>query len=428
MQLLTSTTLLAFISCATMATAQTPNSAPVVISKNPDSLLEPATLVETRSHTADHPQAEEKNKAISLQIVYTADVWSNAKGGIKTGTRYLDNLDVMLNADLDAAIGLPNTSLFVYGLYNNGNSFTGDLAGDAQGISNIETGTRAAKLYEAWAQYDFSDKASVRVGLYDLNSEFDTLESAGLFMGSAHGIGTDIAQSGENGPSIFPSTSLAARIDYKPSDKITLRAAVLDGVPGDPANPKRTAIKLGGGDGALIVAEAVYDNGMSKVIGGYWRFTAAFENRLASSLPTSQVFQRGNDGFYLRGEHWFFKDEADRGLRGFARLGFADGKFNDFSRFYGAGLVYTGPFKIRPEDQLGLAVAVVDASNDFRTLALAGGGITDREVALELTYRAQLAKYLTVQPNIQYVINPGLDPNLSDVLAFGLRAELGWTF
>jgi porin len=404
--------------------AEVSPSTPLVISRHQDTVLQQTTLVETQTHTAQHAQAESKADPVSLQIVYAGDVWSNTKGGIKTGTRYLDNLDVMLNVDLEAAIGLPRTTIFLYGLYNNGNRLTGDLTGDAQGLSNIETGVRAAKLYEAWAQYDFGTKASVRVGLYDLNSEFDALESAGLFMGSAHGIGTDIAQSGENGPSIFPSTSLGVRLAYQPSGSVTLRTAVLDGVPGDPANPKRTAIKLGGNDGALIVAEAVYDNGISKVIGGYWRYTAQFENRLASSFATKTVLQRGNDGFYLRGEHWFFKHEDDRGLRGFVRLGFADGTYNDFSRFYGAGLVHTGVFKARPEDQLGVAVAVVDASQDYRTLS----NSDRREVALELTYRAAITRFLTVQPNVQYVINPGLEPGLADVLAFGLRAELGWTF
>jgi porin len=137
------------------AFAQSADSKPVVISKDPASIVVPVVDIETNSHTKQSPQVEDKADAISLQVVYTADIWSNAKGGIKTGTRYLDNLDVMLNVDLEAAVGIPNTTVFVYGLYNNGKSFTGDLTGDAQGISNIETGTRAAKLYEAWIQHDF---------------------------------------------------------------------------------------------------------------------------------------------------------------------------------------------------------------------------------------------------------------------------------
>lgn len=51
----------------------------------------------------------------------------------------------------------------------------------------------------------------MRIGLYDLNSEFDALDDAGLFINSAFGVGTDIGLTGVNGPSIFPVTSLAVR-------------------------------------------------------------------------------------------------------------------------------------------------------------------------------------------------------------------------
>jgi carbohydrate-selective porin OprB len=41
-------------------------------------------------------------------------------------------------------------------------NFTGIFAGDAQGISNIETGTRGFQHYEAWVQQDFGGRGSVR--------------------------------------------------------------------------------------------------------------------------------------------------------------------------------------------------------------------------------------------------------------------------
>lgn len=41
-----------------------------------------------------------------------------------------------------------------------------------------------------------------------------------------------------------------------------------------------------------------------------------------------------------------------------------------------------------------------------------------------LTYKFPVAEWLTLQPNFQYVVNPGLDPNLKDALAAGLRFEL----
>lgn len=181
----------------------------------------------------------ERSESLIMDLVYTAEAVSTVAGGKERGIRYLDNLGLVVSADLDALIGWRGARMRLQGLYNNGASIS-DLIGDSQGASNIETGVRAARLFEAWIEQRVGDAASLRVGLYDLNSEFDNISIAENFVGSAYGIGTDIAQTGLNGPSIFPTTSLGARLDYRPAMGWVLRAALLDGVPGDPHRPSRT--------------------------------------------------------------------------------------------------------------------------------------------------------------------------------------------
>ena len=70
------------------------------------------------------------------------------------------------------------------------------------------------------------------VGLYDLNTEFDALESAGLFLNSSQGIGPEFAQSGLNGPSIFPTTTLGLRAKWAPGSRFYLESVVLNGLAG----------------------------------------------------------------------------------------------------------------------------------------------------------------------------------------------------
>jgi porin len=138
--------------------------------------------------------------AWSLFTAYTAELWQARDDDGGTHSAYLDNLDIVFDADAEILWGLDDTRIHLYGLYNNGNSLSGSAVRDLQVVSNIEAGTQAFRLYEAWVETDIGDDASLLFGLYDLNSEFDALDSAGLFINSAHGIGTDIAQSGENGP------------------------------------------------------------------------------------------------------------------------------------------------------------------------------------------------------------------------------------
>ncbi|PTQ13582.1 carbohydrate porin [Sphingomonas oleivorans] len=367
-------------------------------------------------------EPQETERPVALQLGYAADIWSVAHGGLDRRTRYLDNLDLTISADLERLGGPSGTRLFAYMLYNNGVRFSDGGVGDAQVVSNIETGVRALRLYEAWVEHE-TGSISARFGLYDLNSEFDALEASTFFLGSEHGIGTDIAQTGHNGPSIFPSTSLALRLQARLEDGFVVRGAVLDGVPGDPDHPRRTAIRLGQNDGALLVGEIDRTFGDLRLLAGYWAYTARFEDQSAPQVAGAPVLRRGNRGFYLRGEARLAQRASVGRLDGFVRFGKAASRFNRFDGFVSFGLVLSGPFPRHPEDQLGAALAVARTSSNYRALAASQDVMPRRhETALELSYRHLFSKHFSVQPDIQYILNPGLRSG-SNALAVGLRLE-----
>lgn len=367
------------------------------------------------SHTHAPAEIDETHGPILLQLTYTGEVMGNASGGQRRGTRYLDNLDIVFEADMERLVGWNGAQVHVYGLYNNGKSIS-DLVGDTQAVSNIEAGTRALRLYEAWIDQKVGDRLSVKVGLYDLNSEFDALDAAGLFVSSPHGIGTDFAQSGQNGPSIFPSTSLAARMQWAPAEGWVVRAAVLDGVPGDPDHPRRTAIKLGNGDGALLVGELEAPLGGGKLLLGRWQYTARFDRN--DGIGTG----KGNAGTYVRGEFPLI-DRAAQKIDAFFRLGKASGRFNMFDGFASGGLKFSGWVPGRDEDEFGIALAAAFTSDSYRAATGAGSS----EVAIEATYRAPITPWLSLQPSVHYIRNPSADPGVADALVLGLRAEASFS-
>ena len=45
---------------------------------------------------------------------------------------------------------------------------------------------------------------------------------------------------------------------------------------------------------------------------------------------------------------------------------------------------------------------------------------------MELTYLAQLRSWLAVQPDLQYVVNPGTDPTHKNALVTMLRFEIAF--
>ena len=347
---------------------------------------------------------------------YTADILRVASGGLSTGTQYLDNLDVALEIDVAEALSVGAGKVLVHGLYNNRSTFSADLIGDLQVVSNIDAG-EAWRLFEFW--YELADANwSVRTGLYDLNSEFDVNETGSIFLNSSHGIGAEFAQTGENGPGIFPVSSLALR-GAMTIGTLTVRAAILDGLPGNSADPTSNRIELVGTEGALAVSEIDLSYaGSARLWFGYWRYSAEFD-RVGGNGSGG-----GNDGWYIGTEAGF--QLGSRSATGFIRYGRADERFNVLSSYVGVGAVITGPLAMRPADRLGIAVASARAGDPYRGHTVSAGELVDRhETTWELTYRFRVSELVAIQPDIQYVRNPALSPGLDDAWVVGCRIQLG---
>jgi porin len=372
--------------------------------------------------------ADPECPAWSAEAVYTGEFWRNADGGIRDGSAYLDNLDLTATINGEKLFGLPGLTLFAYGLYNNGHEFSSRYVGDAQGVSNIET-VRALRLYELWAELNFgaNEAWSLRAGQYDLNTEFDAIETGGLFIQPSHGIGPDFSQTGANGPSIFSITGLAVRGRWQPLPQFAAQVAVLDAVPGDPDEPDRTALDLG--DGSLLVGELhYYGDRLAKAMLGAWRYSPNYDDLVAVDAADRPV-RRSNQGWYAAVDGSLLREAGDdsQGLRGWLRYGVAAEGVNVLDSYRGAGLVYTGLLPGRPADQVGLALGQVRASRAYRQAVAQVGGATDsHELNIEFTYRFAVTDWLTLQPDVQYIVNPGLDPTLDDALVVGLRFELGY--
>src|SRR5207247_475519 len=134
---------------------------------------------------------------------------------------------------------------------------------------------------------------------------------------------------------------------------------------------------------------------------GAWYYTARFSD-LVDTLPSgASVQHRGSGGVYVIG------DLTVRLLTAFAQLGLGDGRVNQIGGYFGGGFTFTAPFSSRAKDALGLAVAAARNGSHYERAQTAAGGPAAGETNVELTYLAQLSSWLTVQPDVQYVIHPG---------------------
>ncbi|MBS3943990.1 MAG: carbohydrate porin [Melioribacter sp.] len=366
----------------------------------------------------------------NFEFVYKADLFSNLYGGFQRGTKYLDNIDLIFSADLGTSLNWNNTNLTVHFLGNGGGSPC-ELVGASQGISNIET-TPTWKLYQLLLEKKFFDeKFSVAIGLYDLNSEFDMRATSGIFINPSHGIGYDFAKSGLNGPSIFPTTSLAVRWKYQTGNGNYFQSAILDGVPGNPDNPFGTHINLNKNEGFLVateygIVELDEEVQKSKIAIGSWIYTSQSEANDIYSVG-SQTRLENNYGFYVTAERILYSkfDTPQLGLTGFIRLGVANPNVNPVDFYLGAGFKFSGLLDKESNDALGLAMAFSHNSKKYRNVAeIKGEFIKEYEINFEATYKFQLTPWLMLQPDLQYIINPSYCTNSNSAFVIGSRIEI----
>lgn len=336
------------------------------------------------------------------------DFW-NDSGGLRSGTVWLNKLQLAGTLRGDSE-GLPGTTLHIQVFRTDGRSLSAHV-GDVQTVSNIEA-VPAMRLFESWIAKKFGGEdrwVDVRVGLMDLNSDFDSLTTPSLFINSSHGIGPDLSRSGINGPSIFPVSALGARVDWQPSKRWTFKGAVFDGVAGDPDRPKKfVAIRLSRRDGVLTIGEADYHlTDKATVTAGAWRYSAGV-------VPAGAVPFHGHDrGFYLAIEG----PVPVKGVDGWLRAGAADPMAQIVDSYLGAGLVATGLIPSRKDDRLGIAIAHAGiGALARRTLRL-----WPAETTFEISYQAKAGNSFAVQPDLQYVHHPAAVARAPDALVVGLR-------
>ncbi|MGH6896303.1 MAG: carbohydrate porin [Geminicoccaceae bacterium] len=178
-------------------------------------------------------------------------------------------------------------------------------------------------------------------------------------------------------------------------------------------------------DGVLAVAEAGYrrnqeagDTGLpgSLTVGGY------YDSSDYESFSDPGDARSGNYGLYLLLDQMVYREgEAGsaQGLTPWAAFTFAPiERVNTLPFFAAGGLVYQGLFRGRDDDTTNLGVYYGKISDDLPDQRF--------ETVVEVNHRLQLAPWLYLTPNFQYVFRPGGSDEEPDAAVLG--AEIGVDF
>jgi porin len=404
-----------------------------------------------------------EEKGFQLGVVYTGEALGNPAGGVGHGAIYEGRLETALDVDLEKAAGWTGAAFHVNAYQIHGRGLSANYLGNnLLTASNIEA-SRATRLFDLWLQQKLFDGAlSVRVGQLAADDEFVTSEYGATFVNGTFGWPGLLAADAASGGPAYPLATPGIRVAVMPSDALTLSAAVFNGNPAGPGsgNPQLrddsgTSFRIG--DGAFAIAEAAYARNQDKDAAGLaatYKLGAFYQRGrfddlryddggLALADPASSgrpAVRHTHFGFYAVVDQMIWRREAgsDQGLGVFARVMGDPTAANQVAFYADGGVNYKGLLAERPDDVLGVAFAYAGisgeargADGDTRRFTGTDRPIRDFEAVLEVTYKAQVAPWWTLQPDLQLIFHPGggiAPPSdttgsaaIPDALVLGLR-------
>ena len=407
---------------------------------------------------------------VTLGLTETSEIWGKLGGGVRRGAAY-DGLTVMgLGIDTAKAFGWEGGTFNVTALQIHGRNISAENLLTLQTASGIQA-TRATRLWESGSSRPSSAANSTSGSASRAWTRSSLSQGSSLFINTA--MGWPLLPSADlyaGGPA-YPLSSLGVRLRAQPASNITVLGGVFDdNPPGGPfyndsqvRGAEQSGTKFNTNTGALFIGEVQFALGGTPPAGGgpppglpgtyklgFWYDTGSFPD------------QR----FDPRGSPW-----PIRGARACpACCGTISAYTPSWTRRFGAptrtGRVRSAsspgswarhrtatwstprstlgsPSKRRSpganNDSLGLAYGYGHISGRAAALAedtarFSGAFVPRRgsESVIELTYQAQITPWWILQPDAQYVFNPGggiinpLNPysRIKNEAVLGLRTSL----
>lgn len=406
-----------------------------------------------RPFLADH--------GVTFALTDTSELLGNPTGGLRQELVFEGAALGTLTLDGGKAGLWPGLTLQVSAWAIYGRGLSANALDDIDTASNIEA-NRSLRLLDLWAEQSFAGgKASLRVGQMGVDEEFTVDQYAAPFINAEDGFPVLPSYDLPGGGPAFPLATPGVRLKYQPSDSTTILVALFNGNPA-PGKPlfgpadgeaqtlagSGTTLRIDGG--ALWFSELQYTASPFGQPGTYkfgaWYNTNLFDDpRLDNTgrslaAPTSTLIpltRRGDWSLYALADQQIYKPEhGDSTVGVFLRLMGAPGDRNLIDYSVNGGVNWQGIIPGRPNDTLAVGFEWSRFGDEASKLDGDVAYFTGRpypiqrwESFLELTYQAQVLKWLQVQPDMQYVLRPGggvpqlNNPSrpVADALVLGLR-------
>ena len=382
------------------------------------------------------------NSGITVGLTETSEIFNSAKGGVKRGSDYDGLTTLNLQLDTKKAFSLDGGLFNVSGLDIHGSNFSKKKLDNLQTASGIEA-DNGARLWELWYQQSLANGAAdIKIGQQSLDQEFMVSTNALLFANTTFGWPMLPSADLPSGGPAYPVSSPGIRLRGRASDSITMLGGVFNDNPSgirptsseDSQRMNRHGTNFRTRDDPLVIAEIQYSHpgvgsmqraDQSDELPGTYRLGAWYDfgrfadkeygtDGLSLAAPGSNGdprLHRGNYSIYAVADQMIWRPDAQSagGLSVFMRAMGAPQDRNVIDFSLNAGLTYKGLFEGRDDDTFGIGYGLANVSSSASNFDLQSGTypVRGKEQFVEVTYQYQAMPWIQLQPDIQYVFNPG---------------------
>jgi porin len=386
--------------------------------------------------------------------LYYGEAFANS-GGFNQGGKYDGVLELYLKADMHKLGFWKGLCFHADGYQIHGQSITADNIGSLMPVSNLEA-TPATRLFELWLeQHMFGDKLAVKFGQLAADAEFVISEGGGFFLNGTWGWPSITAADLPSGGPAYPLATPGVRVAVTPNDNFQLLVGVYNGDPAPPCGSDDPQVCNNNGldfeldDPPLLMVEGAYKYNQDRLAGtvkiGGWNHFGSFKDQrfdiggnliAVTGLPGKPI---DNDyGFYGIIDQLIWRvpgSEDPKGVALFGRVIGAPSDQNLIDFYADGGVTFSGVIPRRPDDSFAVGVAYTGISDRVRGFDIDSGLPVARnyEALLEICYTMQLAHGWSLQPDFQYIWQPGGnvpddsgDGAVEDAAVFGARSTMSF--
>lgn len=398
------------------------------------------------------------DSGVELSASYTNNIAGNPVGGMAQSFAYADNFSFGLQLDFEKLIKWHGLTLTVSALDRNGSNLSARDIGNQFTVQQVY-GTETVVFYAlVLEQRLLDDKLGIKVGRFSTGDDFASSPLYWLYMNN--GIdGNPQALPVNTAFSSYPASVWGARLRVDPSPEWFAMGGIYQATSLNLYRDHGLDWSMNNSDGVLMIGQVGWtpeffkkpaaaskpsdgkslaegktvrpvssDDGMQGLPGHYW-FGAYYSPWQFAQFGSTETASNSY-GFYWHADQMVWQESpgSDQGLTLWSA--FVLSPQQNISKLpfqVNSGIVYKGLVPARDHDITMLGFVYGNFSDDYAgTVAATGAGTPSYEIALEAGYRIQVTKFAYIQPNVQWIINPGGTGNIPNALVLG--AQMNVTF